>query len=381
MVTRRAGKHVYSITVNHPDGRRATLSTGTKDPRVAADVARFYQSLRARERWSIVGMLIDKTVTLRGLYAADLDGRMMEVIADALAAKNDPDVTPLLADWQAWKQKGRKGAASIDTYLTQIRVLYPEGVPILRSQLSLVTITAKLDALPVAGPTKNRYRAAISGFVKYLVRRGVMDTNVVRDVEGFGEHEPRVVYYERADAQKLLAGLPMLEAGAIALMGGWCAEWGAVQRFIRRDLDQKAAVRLRGTKTRWRDRTVPLVAENQWYLPYVERAVRGALPDATPFAHLHETDILRLQRKTATALKIVAIGEGEFGKHTLHDWRHTHTVQLLRDGYTMQIAGAHLGHKGIDVASRVYGRWILNAHDYATKTTSQATHPTQAVSK
>ncbi len=70
-------------------------------------------------------------------------------------------------------------------------------------------------------------------------------------------------------------------------------------------------------------------------------------------------------QRIATDREIVAVGEEIYGQHTLHDWRHTHAVQLLRDGYSEQIAASHLGHKNTDMVRTKYGVFIPGKEDYA----------------
>jgi hypothetical protein len=105
-------------------------------------------------------------------------------------------------------------------------------------------VNARLDALtrtdgktPLDNPTKNRYRAAVSSFAKYLVKLDLLESNFVRDIEGYGENDPRMVYYERADAKRLIAALPQPFAGISAFACGFCAEWAAVEQLTVADVD------------------------------------------------------------------------------------------------------------------------------------------------
>jgi hypothetical protein len=47
------------------------------------------------------------------------------------------------------------------------------------------------------GTAPRRARSA-----KYLVNQELLETNFVRDIEGFGENDPRLVYYEIDDAKR-----------------------------------------------------------------------------------------------------------------------------------------------------------------------------------
>jgi integrase len=268
-----------------------------------------------------------------------------------------------------------EGAASADTYLWQLGVLYPEIAEkaFTLEHFTKVELAARLDALDVQGPTKNRYKLAASGFAKFLVRRGVLETNFVRDIEGFGENEERVVYYERPEAQRLVFGLAQPWAGIAAFAGGFCMEWGGLAALLVRDVSLLAGeeqVYVRGTKTKNRLRTVHLVEENRWLLPVLRAAIAGKAPNARVFAGLNKSKALREQRRVATALEIRAVGEDRFSQHDLHDWRHTHTVQLLRDGYSEAIAAAHLGHANTHLVRTRYGLFVVTKADYARRVTT-----------
>ncbi|HEV8217855.1 MAG TPA: hypothetical protein VGP95_18515 [Gemmatimonadaceae bacterium] len=110
---------------------------------------------------------------------------------------------------------------------------------------------------------------------------------------------------------------------------------------------------------------VPLVPTWSWALEYIRPALAGKLPGALIIDAMPEWRAIREQRAAASHLSIAAIGEDEFGPHSLHDWRHTHTVALLRAGYDEQIAADHLGHKDTGLVRKVYGRFKATAFDYA----------------
>jgi integrase len=55
---------------------------------------------------------------------------------------------------------------------------------------------------------------------------------------------------------------------------------------------------------------------------------------------------------------------------TLHDWRHTYAVNSLRDGMKPTTVARQLGHRDASLVHRVYGRFIVDARDYATDFTT-----------
>jgi integrase len=159
---------------------------------------------------------------------------------------------------------------------------------------------------------------------------------------------------------------PFASISAAAL--AFCMEWGALDRTKVADIDLKASpvlAHVRGTKRAWRDRHVPLVPELAWTLEHIRPALADKLPNARAFDATPEWRAIDEQRAAADALELRAIGEEEFGQHSIHDWRHTHTVALLRWGYSEQIAADHLGHKNTTLVRERYGRFKPTAYDYA----------------
>ena len=373
MVFLPKGSNVYKLRLARTP--RPTLSTGCVTKRDADDVERVVNGWLGRRgkrfaRPDVITALADKTLTLTHAYDADMGGTLDAVMDRLAAAASVVDLAVHVTDWHAEKAKAKRGAKSANAYRFQLRRLYPATAPFTLSEFTRKEVNARLDALIVDGPTKNRYKAAVASFAKYLVKRDILETNFVRDIEGFGENEPRLVYYERKDAKKLIAAMAQPFAGIAAFACGFCAEWVAIKTLIVGDIDvttgQERAL-VRGTKTPGRWRWLPLVEENRWVLPYIEAACKGKLPGALVFEGITETRALRYQQRVAKATKVVAVGEDRFKQHRIHDWRHTHTVQLLRDGYHETIAGAHLGDKDTTMVRKVYGRFVPGKEDYARK--------------
>lgn len=369
MVFKAKGAQTYKLRVDHPDGRHATLSTGCRDEEDARDVEAIVDRWRGKKgkkyaRPDVLDALIEKRVTLRDAVEAYNDAELEELLA-----AHPPigiDLAPEIDAWIADKKKG-KGAGQADTYEKQLRVLFP-GATLPLSLFTRREVWARLDALKVETPTKNRYRAAVSSFAKYLVKREVIDRNFVRDIEGFGENDPRLVYYEIDDARRLIAAMPQPYAAMSALAVGFCMEWTALDQAIVSDLALDATpivARVRGTKRSTRARFVPLVPELRWTLDYIRPALEEKLPTAPILDGITEWRAIDVQRAAAKALKITAVGEDDFGPHSIHDWRQTHGVALLRWGYSEQIVADHEGHIDTTMVRRKYGRFRPSTHDYA----------------
>jgi hypothetical protein len=210
------------------------------------------------------------------------------------------------------------------------------------------------------------------------VRRGILETNFVRDIEGFGENDPRKVYYELARGEaadrRTRAAVGRCGRDGLCLLHGR----GGDRRGLVRDVDLtkgEESCFVRGTKTVNRVRTVRLVEENRWLLPYIAAAIADKAPNAKVFPGLKRWTLLREQQKVASALEIRAIGEETFSQHTFHDWRHTRTVQLLRDGYEETVAAHDLGHEDVNLVRTTYGEFHRDARTTAASAPSRSSAP------
>lgn len=371
MVFKAKGSHTFKLRVDHPDGRHAVLSTGCQLEEDADEVeaaVRKWQGKRGKKhaRLDIIDGLIEKRYTLARASAALEDGTLEELV-DAHPPAG-VDLTPRIAEWIAEKRRAKRGAGQADAYEKQLGVLFPER-PLLANLFTRRVLWERLDRLEVEDPTKNRYRACASSFAKYLVKREIIERNFVRDIEGWSENDPRVVYYEIPDAKRLIGRLAQPHAAIAAAALGFCMEWGALDRAIVSDFDLKSdpiTAHVRGSKRSWRDRVVPLVPELAWIVPYLKPALSGKMPTVKAFDDVPEWRAIDRQRAAANEKpKVVAVGEEDYGQHSIHDWRHTHAVALLRWGYSEQIAADHLGHKDTSMVRKVYGRFKATKLDYA----------------
>lgn len=372
MMFRPKGSHTYKVRVDTVDGRRATLTTGCVTKADAEDVERAVHRWQGRKgkkyaRPDVIDALVEKRIALPDAFEADTNGTL-----DALVAAHPPtpvavDLMPLLEAWRDDKRKSGKGAGQADVYYEQILRLMPAR-PLTLAMFNRKDVWALLDALDVDAPTKNRYRSAASSLASFLVKRELLDRNFVREITGYGENDPRLVYYEIDDARRLIGGLQQPYAGIAAAALGFCMEWCALDTLRVGDVALEAdpiTSRVRGTKRRHRNRIVPLVPQLAWTLDYIRPLLADKTPTALVFDAVPEWRAIDVIRDTADELEIAAVGEEEFGPHSLHDWRQTHAVALLRWGYNEQIVADHLGHKNTTLVRNNYGRFKPTAHDYA----------------
>jgi integrase len=353
MPYRAKDRDAWKVRVRHPDGRSIVAGADTARRETAVTMERWASQLYADRTPQTLGVLdaiVRKLISLPLAYDARHD------LPGLLARLDDVDIEPFVSRWAAALRKSRKGSASADRYERQVRTLVTPRARFPRSRFTRKIVDTHLRGLDVEDPTRNRHKAAFSSFAKYLVREDVLDRNPVLDIEGWSEGEGRLVHYEREDAQRLIAALPQPFQAIEALMVGAGLEWQAVERLRVRDVDVKATTAFaNGGKTRWRQRLCRIV--EAWTVGAIRPALTGKLPDALVFEGVREWTALAAHKAAVKAL--------ELSPSTLHDWRHTHAVLMLRAGYKPTVVAHQLGHRDTSLVWKRYGRFVVDDRDYA----------------
>jgi integrase len=346
----------YRVRVQRSDRRWQRVTTGTPDRRTAVAIATMVSGLIARREWSILDAVCANELTLGRVWDAY---RYDPHLNEFRATLNDVDLEPLVDEWKAYLHA--RGTLSAARYVCQVRRLIPAGVRFPRSRFTRRVVSEHLSARDVSGSTKNRERAALSVFAKFLLEREALDHNPVRDVQSARSNRPRMRYLDRAQAMALVAALPQPFRALEALMAATGAEWQACARLTRRDIDLKRrTVHLHGGKNHWRDRVVRIVAD--WALPAIAEHVRMLAPSAPVFTLDHHA-ALDAHHAACEALQIE--------RCTLHDWRHTFAVQGLRDGLSPTVVASQLGHATAFLTFTTYGRFVVTDSDFASMPSEQ----------
>lgn len=332
----------YTIRIQAKDGRTIRASTGTPDRATAEDVSAFIKGAKYQRRWDLIEAIVSKQVTLRDAYDANREGTLENLLAEL----KDADLDPMLTEWSRHAN---------EKYVTQVRRFIPEGTRFPASNFRRKTISVFLAGLPVSGSTRNRYKAALSVFAKWLVEREILDTNPVRDVKSAKPNPARMVWYERKDAKRLIDALPEPYKALEALMAGTGMEWSAIANTKRSDVDTKTrTIHAQGTKNTHRNRIVQVTED--WTWPIIEKHLKTLLPNANLFGVSHDA-ALDVHHSASDALALPS--------STLHDWRHTYAVLSLKDGVAPAVVKKQLGHApNSTVVERVYGVWIVDESDY-----------------
>lgn len=324
------------------------LSCGTRDEQTAVMVENFARWLvykSTKERLALE--VLTGKIPLVKAFDFHNTGRLDDLL---IVPKDDPDLVPLLRDWQGGERYKLQVGRLINGHF-------------FASEFTRKRVAQFLSGLPYSNSTKNRHRAALSRFARWLIEQEILDTNPVRDVQMVKENPARMTWLERDDAKRLILAVQMPYRAAIALMAATGMELQAVERVTRRDVDLDAGtVRARGGKNFWRDRVVR--GTEPWAWEIFADYAKDFLPDAPLFGDVSRDTIRSHHHRASKVLKLP--------KTTLHDWRHSYAVWSLRDGLSYAVIARQLGHKDTTLLQTVYGKFVPDERDFETHATRRA---------
>jgi integrase len=345
----------------------AQRSLETSDKKRAQAICAMLRYLADHQRWALLRDLSHRTVSLAALFEAFGRGELAQFEAARLAAANNPDLEPYVAQWHAALEKG--GNKSAGKYHAQLRTLMPVGEVFTREEFRRKRVREWLDG--VSAKSRNRYRAAASSFAQYLLELEVLDVNPVRLVAAAKESTPRVRWLTESEARAVLEVLPEPHRALHALLMASGADVGSALEVRMRDVDlEREEVLVRGTKTYNRERTRRLLHE--WasgpFWRYVK--ARKAVPSARLFDLIDETSTRPTFDATTGTLAILrdALTAVKVEDYTTRDHRHTFAVHALKVGYTYAVVAHQLGHANTALVHKVYGKYVPEAADYTRRT-------------
>lgn len=344
MPHRPKGSDWWKTRITLPDGRTGVFACGTTNPEVAEDVERMVKTLRHDRMFAPLTLIFENRAKLGDTYDAFKAGALDQF----LRAQSAPDLSRLVTEWPAKTAK----------YKTQVRCMIPADAPFPATDFTKARIAGFLDSLTWSGSTKNRYHAALSAFGKWLSRKDLIPTNIVRDVDRATPNRVEPRYLDRVQAKALIGALPMPNRALEALMASFGAEWQVIERLTRRDVDlKKRTVHARGGKTPWRNRVARPTERWAWNI-FAEYA-RNFTDNAPLFPGIREDTALRVHKAASKAVGLPHT--------TLHDWRHTYAVQARRDGYSDPIIAHNEGHKDTTLIATRYGKHTPRPEDFVRR--------------
>jgi integrase len=367
---RRKKKYWARIPAQTGGWKQRSLKTSNLN--VALSRCAMLRSLADEGRFDLLERLVDGRLDLVGVHDAYRKQQLTAYLAEVDAAARNVDLEPHVARWLEELQ--RLGLRSADDYHAKVRTLMPAGRPFRRSMLTLAALQAwQKDR---RGPTRNRYRTALSVFLRYCMAHGLLEENVALKLPQAPENDPRVRYLERDEVEQLLPMLPedhrLLHVLLISTGVDVAAALGLCYRGITRGDDGMWQIEVRGSKTRKRS------GGRRLLFPWAERALERFLaahpgkPNELVFASLLPDALTKpgLKRaKDAVRRKLKAVlAELGITDYSTRDHRHTFAVQARKAGYRIEVVAQQLGHRDTKLAQEVYGLYVPDTRDYARST-------------
>jgi integrase len=363
--------NTYWERITAISGASKCLSLKTTNEKVAKKMCAWLDDVRDRlDPHGVLDALLAGDLSVAHAYQLGERGFAAQQRAkvEALA---DLDVHPYVAEWLEWLTRRKLSAGSLKHYEAQIDVVLPSAAGRRVSMLTTQGLWKRLDDLTVAETTKGRYRAALSSFCQYLVRRGVLTNNPCRDIVGYPQAQVRMESLSAEEGLKLLAALPPQYAAAEALMFACGWELSAVVNAKAGDIDlANLTAFARGSKSIWR-RRLTIITEPE-VVKYLEPILRHKLPEA-PLFTLSTPRLLATHKETSKALGLPIT--------TLHDWRHTYAIKELKRGTLPQHVAQMLGHSTAALVINRYGRWISTPDELMAASQSRRATVTATVSR
>ena len=227
-------------------------------------------------------------------------------------------------------------------------------VPFALAKLKAYDVDRYISQRRAEGASENtisKELIALRASLKLARRAGIWrgDPSAVCPIGFAPEYKPRRRFLTQDQVQKLLGALTQDRAAAVAFMVATSAEWGAVCRAERGDVDLgNWRVLVRGTKRTTRWRTVPLVTHVQRSL--IEYAVAHA-QGVGPMLFL----------PWANARRDLGLACDKVGIEPCspNDLRRTCATWLRQDGAPPDLIAPVMGHADTRMVERVYGRLPL----------------------
>jgi integrase len=347
---RGKGRQIWTVKVPTESGRWRGYSTGTKHQATARRMLRMVEDLgpRGARAWDVLKVLHDGTKTLPELH--DLYHAAKRDVAELRALLAQTDLESMVESFLAAQH------CTEDTkqhYKALIRRLMPEGQRFPVSEFTSTRIQKTIDDMKATGATKRKCGAAIRTFANWLIRRGTIRDNPMRQVRLPRAAPPRTLFLETADAKRLADAQPSPYRELSALLAGSGIEVSVALELRVRDVDQaNKEIRAKGTKTHARDRVVRVA---DWGWEYLLALLEGksaddylfeTIPDRFTAGDVHRAAIAKLSAESSA-----------FAGYTMRDHRHTYAVRAIRAGTPADLVARQLGHVNAVLVLSVYGRF------------------------
>lgn len=350
----RAGKH-FQIYVPTRAGGLVQRSTGTAEKRVVRAMQKLVQELRDAHRWPILDAIASRDRKTR----LSLDRLYKEAAKDPTLRKlegdlSTPDVVPLIDEWIKSLDGDLGTRASGERSEYEVAVRSFTGETCRGSRFTVQEIHTWLHQQSGGPSTRRAKLYRLSSFIRFLVQRGVLESNPVR---GDALTKPKKgkarIRYESADVDAAICDEAESDelAAFFAIVHATGADVSPALVMRRRDIDVEAwRCHVKGTKTARRDR----------HGVEIEAWARKRL-----LAYLmtrKASDLLfpTLDRDVASRKHLEAAKAAKVEDYWLKDARHSVAVRMIAAGRTLHDVCLQLG-SGLYTVATVYADFWKSA--------------------
>ena len=342
------------------------LSTHTTDKLTAQRIEHMWAALAGKRAWDLLEPVLAAPETIGALY--DLWEATKHNTDEMRRRREDVDLEPLVADWHA-VYTTHVAKDSADHALVHVRFFFPAGTPRLRSTVTDAWLTELLATYPGRRNTLRKVHSSLSSFLgEYCTGvKKLFPVNPMDSVKRPKLQQALPDLYDADAVARIVEWQPTPARRAfMALVYGTGADVSAALTVERSDVSpERHEVRIKGTKTAFRDRIVR-VSDALWpvFWRHAKTVLTGRIWPAT------------WNRWTVSDWHRDATGALELAKRLpLRKARHHFAVRLLQAGAPVRVVSEQLGSDERTVL-RHYGPWITSPDDRARAETLAVQHET-----
>ena len=356
MVFLPAGRDTYKLKVptSRMDGnRRVTVkrTTNTKDKKLALAMAGVVDELADKHRaWDVLDRIDARTLSVPALW--DLWHRAGKHLPTLRGLLDDVKLMPLLETWATSLRSARRDITE-DTaqhYEHAVRQFVTDGM--LRSGYTTRALTVHLDSLDNEPGTVRKKGVALGQFGQWLVANGYAERDPMDGVELPAQGAPRDLWLTTPQVVTLADAKAGEYRTLDYLLAGSGADLTTGLGITRDCIDLTTwRVRLRGTKSKNRDRFVTLAG-------FAREAIRDRCRTMMPHARLFDAIPHRwaaADHHAETRERLVTAHPWVDG-YWLRDHRHTWGVRLAKAGAPLQVIADGLGNT-LAMVAKVYTKY------------------------
>lgn len=367
MVFRRKGRRFLYFQARTKTGWKQ-LCTHATEKRTAAAIEAMWTQLSEGERaWDVLDRVLARPALIGTLYDQWVaSGRNVTALRRLVA---DVDLTPLVDEFIAvYAGKGVR-PDTVEHTRHHLRFLFPEGEPVLRSQITPDWLTAQLYDYEGKPATRRKVHSNWSIFFDYLVSvRRLLESNPMLHVTRPSPTTPPITFYELDQVERIVEWQPTEQRKALmALLYGTGVEVSVVLSLRRSHFNPATKeVRAAGTKAHSRDRVARIA---DWAWPTAWNYVKLMTTETMPFAGVTRSGAAFWLRQTLidgiydSAGRQIKTPLDLGAYYSLHRARDHWAVRSLRAGAPVAVVQGQLGHGSPMLTLTKYGRFMPSAAD------------------